>query len=35
MEDKIAGFTLFKKTREIDNKITEFLNNISEGRACF
>lgn len=35
MEDKIAGFTLFKKTREIDNKITEFLNNISEGGLVF
>ena len=35
MDDKIRGFTLFKKTREIDSKITEFLNNISEGGLLF
>lgn len=35
MDDKIRGFTLFKKTREIDSKITEFLNNISEGGLLY
>lgn len=28
-------FTLFKKTREIDSKITEFLNNISEAGLIY
>ncbi len=28
-------FTFFKKTREIDSKITEFFNNISEGGLLF
>lgn len=28
-------FTFFKKTREIDSKITEFFNNVSEGGLLF
>lgn len=28
-------FTIFKKTREIDSKITEFFNNVSEGGLLF
>lgn len=35
MENKISGFTFFKKTHEIDAKITEFLNNVSEAGLLY
>ncbi len=31
----MEGFSLFKKTRELDNKITEFLDNISESGLLY